>query len=34
MAMVEQFVAEAKGLEGVVFERLDRYLDRWAATSA
>jgi peptidoglycan/xylan/chitin deacetylase (PgdA/CDA1 family) len=32
MAMVEQFVAEAKGLEGVVFDRLDRYLDRWAAT--
>lgn len=26
MAMLERFIAEAKGLEGVVFDRLDRYL--------
>ena len=29
MAMVEQFIAEAKALDGVVFDRVDRYLDRW-----
>ncbi|HEY8239692.1 MAG TPA: polysaccharide deacetylase [Candidatus Limnocylindrales bacterium] len=28
MAMVEQFIAEAKALEGVVFDRLDGYLAR------
>ena len=33
MAMLEQFIAEAKSLDGVVFDRLDRYLDRWAATA-
>lgn len=34
MAMLEAFVAEARSLEGVVFERLDAYLDRWRAASA
>ncbi len=29
MAMLEQFIAEAKALDGVVFERLDAYLERW-----
>jgi peptidoglycan/xylan/chitin deacetylase (PgdA/CDA1 family) len=29
MAMLERFIAEARSLEGVVFERLDRYVDRW-----
>jgi peptidoglycan/xylan/chitin deacetylase (PgdA/CDA1 family) len=29
MAMLEQFIAEAKALDGVVFERLDRYVERW-----
>jgi peptidoglycan/xylan/chitin deacetylase (PgdA/CDA1 family) len=33
MAMLERFVAEAKALEGVVFERLDAYLERWRATT-
>jgi peptidoglycan/xylan/chitin deacetylase (PgdA/CDA1 family) len=33
MAMLEAFVAEAKALDGVVFERLDAYLDRWRATT-
>jgi peptidoglycan/xylan/chitin deacetylase (PgdA/CDA1 family) len=28
MAMLEEFIAEAKALDGVVFDRLDRYLDR------
>jgi peptidoglycan-N-acetylglucosamine deacetylase len=31
MAMLEQFIAEAKTFDGVVFDRLDRYLERWAA---
>jgi peptidoglycan-N-acetylglucosamine deacetylase len=29
MAMVEAFIAAAKSLDGVVFDRLDRYLERW-----
>jgi peptidoglycan-N-acetylglucosamine deacetylase len=29
MAMLERFIAEAKALEGVVFERLDRYVGSW-----
>ena len=33
MAMVEQFIAEAKALDGVVFDRLDRYLERWRAAA-
>jgi peptidoglycan/xylan/chitin deacetylase (PgdA/CDA1 family) len=32
MAMVETFIAEAKALDGVVFDRLDRYVERWLAT--
>jgi hypothetical protein len=31
MAMLEAFIAEAKALDGVVFDRLDRYLERWGA---
>jgi peptidoglycan/xylan/chitin deacetylase (PgdA/CDA1 family) len=27
MVMLEQFIAEARSLEGVVFDRLDRYLE-------
>ena len=34
MAMLEEFIAEAKALDGVVFDRLDRYLERWAAADA
>jgi peptidoglycan/xylan/chitin deacetylase (PgdA/CDA1 family) len=33
MAMLEQLIAEAKALDGVVFDRLDRYLERWAANA-
>jgi peptidoglycan/xylan/chitin deacetylase (PgdA/CDA1 family) len=29
MAMLETFIVEAKQLDGVVFDRLDSYLDRW-----
>jgi hypothetical protein len=28
MAMLEQFIAECRKLDGVVFDRLDRYLER------
>ena len=28
MAMLEAFIAEAKSLDGVVFDRIDHYLDR------
>ena len=31
MAMLRQFIRSAKSLDGVVFDRLDRYLERWAA---
>jgi peptidoglycan/xylan/chitin deacetylase (PgdA/CDA1 family) len=31
MAMLEAFIAEAKARDGVVFDRLDRYLERWSA---
>lgn len=31
MRMLEQFIASCRALDGVVFDRLDRYLDRWAA---
>ena len=31
MAMLRQFIRTAKSLDGVVFDRLDRYLERWAA---
>lgn len=30
MAMLERFIAEARSLDGVVFGRLDTYLDRWS----
>jgi peptidoglycan/xylan/chitin deacetylase (PgdA/CDA1 family) len=33
MAILEQFIAEAKALEGVVFARLDTYLEGWAGSS-
>lgn len=33
MAMLEQFIAEAKSLDGVVFDRLDAYVERWHANS-
>ena len=29
MAMLEAFIAEARTLDGVVFDRLDRYLEAW-----
>lgn len=31
MAMVEQFISECRKLDGVVFDRLDSYLEGWAA---
>jgi peptidoglycan/xylan/chitin deacetylase (PgdA/CDA1 family) len=31
--MLEAFIAEAKSLDGVEFDRLDRYLERWGAVS-
>ena len=30
MAMLEQFIAEVRSLDGVVFDRLDNFLARWA----
>jgi peptidoglycan/xylan/chitin deacetylase (PgdA/CDA1 family) len=33
MAMLEAFIAEARTLDGVVFERLDTYLERWGTAS-
>ncbi|MGH2408518.1 MAG: polysaccharide deacetylase family protein, partial [Candidatus Limnocylindrales bacterium] len=33
MAMLERFVAEAKALDGVVFDRLDAVVDRWVAAN-
>ena len=30
MAMLEAFIAEARSLDGVVFDRLDRYLEAWS----
>ncbi len=32
MAMLDRFIAEAKALDGVVFDRLDRYEERWLAS--
>jgi hypothetical protein len=29
MAMLEQFIRECKKLEGIVFSRLDTYLEGW-----
>jgi peptidoglycan/xylan/chitin deacetylase (PgdA/CDA1 family) len=34
MTILETLIAEAKALDGVVFERLDRYVDRWIAATA
>jgi peptidoglycan-N-acetylglucosamine deacetylase len=33
MAMFERFIEAAAALDGVVFDRLDRYVEAWAATS-
>lgn len=33
MAMLEQFIADARALPGVAFERLDAYVARWGAAS-
>jgi peptidoglycan/xylan/chitin deacetylase (PgdA/CDA1 family) len=33
MAMLETFIAEAKSHDGVVFDRLDTYLERWRQAS-
>ena len=33
-AMLEQFIAVARSLPGVAFERLDAYVERWAAGGA
>lgn len=33
MAMLEAFIAECRKLDGLVFDRLDRYLDRWARSA-
>ena len=32
MAMLERFIGEAKSLDGVVFDRLDHYVERWLAS--
>ncbi len=34
MAMLERFIAEAKSLDGVVFKRLDAYLELWQRAGA
>ena len=33
MRMLERFIAEANSLDGVVFERLDRVVERWLASA-
>ena len=33
MAMLERFIDTAAALDGVVFDRLDRYVERWLATA-
>ncbi|HEX7471877.1 MAG TPA: polysaccharide deacetylase [Candidatus Limnocylindrales bacterium] len=33
MAMLERFIEVARALDGVVFDRLDRVVDRWAAAN-
>ena len=33
MAMLERFIDAAAALEGVAFDRLDRYVERWAASA-
>jgi peptidoglycan/xylan/chitin deacetylase (PgdA/CDA1 family) len=34
MTVLETLIAEAKALDGVVFDRLDRYVDRWLTTAS
>jgi peptidoglycan/xylan/chitin deacetylase (PgdA/CDA1 family) len=34
MRMLERFIAEARDLDGVVLDRVDRHLERWSATAA
>lgn len=34
MTILETFIREAKALDGVVFDRLDRFVDRWLASTA
>jgi len=34
MAILEQFIVEAKALDGVVFDRLDRYVEAWLEAEA
>ena len=34
MAMLERFIAAAKAMPGVAFERLDRYVARWLGAGA
>ncbi len=34
MRLLERFIAAIRELDGVVFDRLDRYLDRWEAAQA
>jgi hypothetical protein len=34
MAMLERFIDTAASLDGVVFERLDRFVDRWLGADA
>ena len=34
MAMLETFIARAKALDGVVFDRLDRYVEAWGSGQA
>ena len=34
MTILETFIREAKALDGVVFDRLDRFVDRWLASAA
>jgi peptidoglycan-N-acetylglucosamine deacetylase len=34
MAMLERFIDAAEALDGVVFDRLDRYVETWLATAA
>jgi peptidoglycan-N-acetylglucosamine deacetylase len=33
MAMLQAFIAECRSLDGVVFDRLDHYLEMWVATA-
>jgi len=34
MTILETFIREAKALDGVVFDRLDRFVDRWLTSTA